>query len=276
MYFQNNDCLSGNRFGEFSHMYDDRGSNGPSSSGGKKRPQVWEHDSPPKRFATGNTSAPVKWFNPQVRAQVKKPNSQNSQGGFQPRSSGFQPRSSNYQPRSDFKPAPNPSVSKKKDFKPNKVTKPSAAAPPNKLKSYSQAERRTLVTEAISSDALVLRADRPSSNQLNGRLELALGHIIKDIRAKYPECEEQFKNNIGRAVKQALRDRLRACMMGKQVTVLNDTIRIYRESFPPESDKDLLLSSLETQMGTDFVPIESGSDIVPKRSYLPPIQLRLA
>ncbi|CAG9790087.1 unnamed protein product [Diatraea saccharalis] len=154
-----------------------------------------------------------------------------------------------------------------RDFKPNKVTKlkvnPVNLA--NKLISYpipnQKSPKRTSVTSKDASKfvnkvdgsakSFILRADVVPSQQIAGRLELALGLLLKDIRSKYADNElykhSFLSNHFLREVKQAIRERIRTVMIGKHVGKVDCIVEEYRKVFPLESDSDIVKVALEAQ-----------------------------
>ncbi|CAK1549179.1 unnamed protein product [Leptosia nina] len=107
--------------------------------------------------------------------------------------------------------------------------------PPNKIQSKKDT--------AIGQD-FILRHNVTPSPQLNGRLELALGSILRSMR-------EQFQDNPSlsvstaslqsqRIIKQIIRERIRSVMMNKLVGQCADVVASYRQKYPDDSDSELL------------------------------------
>lgn len=175
-----------------------------------------------------------------------------------------------FRPKAPYKP--------RKNFNPTKVTKPKPVAPPHKLNSLPEAERRNYVKQAShlvkgsdNKEQYVLLADKPVSKQLLGRLELALGSILKDLRTEYGDQEPHkasFKSvNSLRVIKQVIRERIKTDMLGKYVGNNAQVIESYRKKYPKETDMEILNLALEASESTlsgelAIKPTESGSDIL--------------
>lgn len=247
------------RYDDYTRLYDNpRESNqyGGRGEGSRKRAHipVWESEEPAKRY------------------------SGSSRGGKKP----FAPRLS--PPRPNFKRAPEPLFSapksyrrpppparEKKEFYPSKVSK-SSGAPPVKLASYQPAERKRLVTAAVASGAArgadppVLRADREPTHLMVGRLELALGAVMKDVKSAHPQHAALFQQqHVLRAMKQLVRDRIRTAMIGKPVSHTADILAAYYQMFPLGQDDDVMTKGLMAHTNKDFILVETGSEIGPFR-----------
>ncbi|CAH0403689.1 unnamed protein product [Chilo suppressalis] len=144
------------------------------------------------------------------------------------------------------------------DFRPTKVTKSkvTSANIGYKLVTYPIPKRKVPTKEVPKSASkadekgdFILHADRVPTQQVAGRLELALGNILKDVKQKYGEDDEykaSFLHHIFlREVKQAIRERLRTVMLGKHVGKVEDTVEHYRKVFPIESDKEMVDLAME-------------------------------
>lgn len=244
---------------DYAHLYE----TGPKHrmQFGRKRQaeNQWQYDSAPKR-------TPQKKKNP---PQFNQHGSGNSGSGNFRAQKSHQGQGPKFSPRApaplmDVK-IPKQSIGQrianqkappkppKKDFAPSKVSKPKAPPASNKLASQPVAERKALVAAAsASTDADVLRMllpDREPTPQVTGRLELALGAIMKNIRALIagqPQHGSVLRSiQLQRVMKQAVRERIRTVMLGKVVGSLNDILAIYREEFPEETDADVLNIALE-------------------------------
>lgn len=133
--------------------------------------------------------------------------------------------------------------------KSGKVTKAKTSLPPNKLNTYSISERNNLVKKTTSAakkvdESLILRPNCPMSNQLQGRLELVMGHLLKELKTKFSEVEA-YRDTIQsplaqRTVKQILRDRIKELMMNKYIGGINDGLTVYRKRYPEGTDEALL------------------------------------
>lgn len=250
---------------DFTHMYE----TGPTHRNqfGRKRQagNQWQYDSAPKRTPPKKKNPPQ--FNQHGSGNFR--NQKPTQG-----SKFFSPK-----PLMDVR-VPKQSIGQKianqkappktqnKDFKPSKVSKQKAPAPPNKLASHSVTERKKLVAAATepSSESTVSRMllpDRVPSQQVSGRLELALGAIMKNVRAligSQPNHSSVLLSiQLQRVMKQAVRERIRTVMLGKVVGSLVEILAMYREEFPEETDADILNIALEAGKTLKTKFIESGS-----------------
>lgn len=89
----------------------------------------------------------------------------------------------------------------------------------------------------------VLHEDGEPSVKLLGRLELGLGHIMKEMRMHFPEppYDYMFLNSESlKLVKIEVRERIRKAMIGKNVIGLEYLIQSYRAAYPFSGDKELL------------------------------------
>ena len=256
---------------DFTHMYG-TGSKHRSQFGRKRQAEnQWQYDSAPKRTP------------PKKKPQFNQNGSGNSgSGNRNPRPN--QGQSQKPAPLMEIK-VPKQSIGQRianqkappkapqKNFTPSKVSKPKAPAAPNKLASHSVTERKSLVAAAMgkSSDDMsrMLLPDRVPSQQVSGRLELALGAIMKNIKglieAKTEHAPLLRSLQLQRVMKQAVRERIRTVMLGKVVGSLIEILAIYREEFPEETDADIMNIALEASgVSAPDVPakpkfIESGS-----------------
>ncbi|CAG5059826.1 unnamed protein product [Parnassius apollo] len=222
----------------FSHLYDD--GPGPSfnhGGGGKKRHtiNVWDND-------TLNTN--LNSNNQRFRSYM----------GPKP-----QPMSA---PKPLMSIVPKPSIGHRisgypqnvrKNFNPTKVTKPKGK-PQNKAKP-SPVNAAPLKKALVSSkekpkEPQVLRADQVPSKQMTGRLELALGEILKEMRKSFcttEECTLLFNaKHIQRVIKHLIRKRLRNLMLNKVVGPFAEIVALYRENFPQKTDKEIFDSAVLT------------------------------
>lgn len=210
----------------------------------------------PKRKFNSNPGPKANLSRSELSAQgwqvFNNKNSQNRSQWNKPQpSKGPKPKSSF--PSQRFN---NPKVNKpeQKDFKPSKVSKAKTAAPTNKLASYGTSERAKLVNKALEEDKdpnFILRDDQVPSQQLAGRLELALGHILKEIKAKYADSESNTASFqtmfVQRQMKQAIRERLRGVMMGKYVGKIGPIVESYRKVFPDSTDAEIVQIALDAK-----------------------------
>lgn len=153
-------------------------------------------------------------------------------------------------------------------------TRPGQGSGPNKLNSYPQSVRQNLVAKASdltqkSIKEEKLEADKPVSRSLMGRLELALGTVFKDMKQMYDEVEPTagiFRNTIQqRVLKQAIRDRIRNVMLGKNVGNAVEITKIYRDKYPTQHDEELLQLALKAGPQRRILPFKAiitGSDIL--------------
>lgn len=268
------------RTSTFSHLYSSD-SHFDRPHGNKRQAEPWQNPLPAKRF-----SAPQR---------TPKPNRQGGPRSHQPESSDFlssnRPQNNTNRaaaPRQSFPKDPAPlmgygfrpktgQTARSKNFKLNKVNKPKPGPAPNKLNSLPVADRRNYVKQAFDlvksqdQNQYVLLADKPASKQLLGRLELALGSILKELKSEYSETEPHatsFKSiNCQRIIKQVIRERIKGAMLGKFVGTAPQIIQSYRIKYPKETDIEILNLALEASESTSsddlaIKPIESGSDIL--------------
>lgn len=84
----------------------------------------------------------------------------------------------------------------------------------------------------------ILRADQPPSAQVKGRLELALGIVMKQIKVELASAD--LDNFLQRLLKHTIRARIRALMLDKYVGAAADIVAVYRRHYPEETDRELL------------------------------------
>lgn len=249
--FQRNDYQEpqysqSSRFDDYAQLYDDMHSYDPPS---RKRPiAVWEDDIPTKRF-----SGPTR-----IRTRAPQRSGPTNRGGYQ----GSQPRQPFRPPTGPVKSKPQP----KKDFPP-KAAK-NTAAPINKLNTYPVADRKKLITDAInltsggsgSSDLNNrLRSDCEPSKQVTGRLELALGSIIKDIRVN-ADSEALKSQAVIRHIKKTVRDRIREVMMDRVVGSGESVKARYREIYKEQSDYEVVSNAIDA-IGGEVTLLKIGNAI---------------
>lgn len=153
-------------------------------------------------------------------------------------------------------------------------TKPGQGSASNKLNSYPQSVRQNLVAKTSdltqkSYKEEKLEVDKPVSRSLLGRLELALGTVFKDMKQKYGEVEANagiFHNTLQqRVLKQAIRERIRNVMLGKNVGNAVEITKTYRDKYPSQHDEELLQLALKAgplQRTLPFNATITGSDIL--------------
>lgn len=179
-----------------------------------------------------------------------------------------------------------PSISQKiqrkfpprKDFKPSKVSKPKPQQAPNKLANYSNDIAKSLVSKVVDTDvdkkadfSQILRADKTPTVQMKGRLELALGTIMKDIKSEHcttPGDLEYFNASfVQRLIKHTIRTRIRNVMLDQVVGNVSDIVANYRKKYPKNTDIELVQIAKDAQgLSTKTIGltqlIESGDIIV--------------
>ncbi|KAJ8706092.1 hypothetical protein PYW07_010869 [Mythimna separata] len=245
---------------DFAHLYEP-GPKHRAQFGRKRQAEYqWQYDSAPKRTPPKKKSPPQFSVNQHGSGNKNfRPQKPHQGQGFN-QGSKFSPRAP--APLMAVK-IPKQSIGQKianqkappktgqKDSTLSKVSKQKAAPAPNKLASLPVAERKSLVA-AASKDAdmsRMLLPDRVPSQQVSGRLELALGAIMKNIRAlitAQPQHASVLRStHQQRVMKQTVRERIRTVMLGKVVGSLTDILAIYREEFPEETDADVLNIALE-------------------------------
>lgn len=107
---------------------------------------------------------------------------------------------------------------------------------------------------------LILRADEPANVKVVGRLELALGNILKEMRLTYskpPHCVSFGCNDTLKPIKLKLRERIRDVMMGKSVQNLKDIITTYRAAYPADTDGDLIKLAQTSKLITDEASVQA-------------------
>ncbi|KAJ0170492.1 hypothetical protein K1T71_013863 [Dendrolimus kikuchii] len=227
--FESNNRDNSNR--NFSFMYDDYPNSDyiPLNSGSRKRPSesTWRDNPQPKRF-----SGP------------KRGNAKKSVGSWM-RSGANSASTSSGQTRY-FEPSSMAVKSKPTSSQKPRIT----STPPFKPKPKAAERKIPKVNESM-----ILRPNRTPSLQLNGRLELGLGHLLKDIKNKYGSIQPYslaFVNQTAmKAMKILIRERIREVMMGKQVGALQDIMTVYRQRYPLESDVDIVNEGLAHQVLSD-------------------------
>lgn len=257
---------------DYTHMYD----SGPKRNqfGRKRQPEhQWQYDGPPKK----NNPKKKPQFNPNGNPGPANARNQRSNPG--PLNQGSKYPYGQPAPLMDIKIkqsigqkiANQKVIQQKKNFVATKITKSKAPPAPNKLASRSIAERKSLVaaaTGAPSGDMTnMLLPNCVPSQQVSGRLELALGAIMKNVRAmidRKPEHAVLLRTlQMQRVMKQAVRERIRNVMLGKVVGSLIDILAIYREEFPEETDLEILNLAIEAGG-----PVGQGTEQKPKSKFI--------
>ncbi|XP_061381125.1 uncharacterized protein LOC133319737 [Danaus plexippus] len=237
----------------FSNLYEAQGGTRNFRNNLKRQNQSnWQAPNPPKRFNAPRAVNP--WQNDSVQGQRK---------AFQPPKSSFSPV-----PLMSVKPGISQRLKRenpnRRDFQPSKITKsrpkkdnqPKARAQNVKIVNHQANEAKNLVSETMKSleprnDDHILHPDKQPSLQMKGRLELALGSILKELRLELssdPDVSEYFATHyIQRIVKRTIRSRIRDVMMGKAVGTINDILDNYRGAYPKETDLDIIKTVKEAQ-----------------------------
>ncbi|KAL4707081.1 hypothetical protein ACJJTC_011407 [Scirpophaga incertulas] len=215
----------------------------------------WNSHSTPKRF-TGASKGPKGKYGADYKNHSPW-SSNNNQG-----SSKNSPWSD---PRTLMGSKINPPKNKKSfnKFNGNKVSKPAPSSSfVNKLVSYPIPQRKTLVegsanlvqnkTQSLNAEpSLVLRADKVPTPKMAGRLELALGNIMKDVKTQYGDIQEYklcfISNVLMRNMKQTIRERLRNVLLNKPIGNVVEIVNHYRKVFPQETDIEILNAAQEFQ-----------------------------
>ncbi|XP_038217108.1 uncharacterized protein LOC119836015 [Zerene cesonia] len=137
--------------------------------------------------------------------------------------------------RQNAKPIPK-SLPPRKDFNPTKVTKPKLRTP------YIQKQQTEGPTKNLPlvGDDLILQPNVKPSPQMNGRLELALGSIMKDIKQFEPTITNPSMTfYVLKMIKKIIRGRIRGVMTGKVVGHVTDIVDTYRKKYPKDTDAEL-------------------------------------
>ncbi|CAG9572959.1 unnamed protein product [Danaus chrysippus] len=236
----------------FSNLYEAQGSNRNFRQNLKRQNQSnWQVPNPPKRFNAPRAVNP--WQDDSVQGQRKV---------FQPPKNTFTPL-----PLMSIKPGISQRMKrdnpKRRDFQPSKITKskpkkdnqPQARSQPVKIVNHPTNEAKNLVSDTKKAsepiEDQILHPDKQLSLQMRGRLELALGSILKELRlelASDPDVSEYFATHyIQRIVKRMIRSRIRDVMMGKAIGTINDILDNYRRAYPKETDLDIIKTVKEAQ-----------------------------
>ncbi|VVC92972.1 unnamed protein product [Leptidea sinapis] len=102
-------------------------------------------------------------------------------------------------------------------------------------------------------DNCILRPNVETPKYVTGRLELALGELLKPLRPLYP-------NVMGsKLVRHVVRDRIRSIMMNKPVISLASVFEQYRLVYPEEAENDLVTLRDECKM-TGVMKLPNFSD----------------
>ncbi|XP_028166411.1 uncharacterized protein LOC114357129 [Ostrinia furnacalis] len=234
----------------FSAYYNEPGQfgiGGGSSGLLGKRPPVWASQSnvTAKRFS-GPQGGSKKKFGGNNSGSFSHFNQQPSRQPWDTKPKNFGASKPNF-PSQRFNNSPKGGKPPQRDFRPTKVTKPKPAQ--GKAAVPTPAVKMAAKDENLSGSELVLRADVVPSQQMAGRLELALGQIVKEIKTKYGAAEHvTFQSQVlARKMKQAIRERLRSVMLGKAVGKVDSIVGHYRRAFPPGTDVEIIQIALDEQ-----------------------------
>lgn len=116
----------------------------------------------------------------------------------------------------------------------------------------------------------ILTADTQPRSKLLSRLEFALGIILKEMKTAFNDTEEHralfATTSLARVIKQAIRERLRALMLGKFVGLGPAIVAEYRKVYPADTDAEVLKLAEVEKMDQDqgqlaIELLEEGSDI---------------
>lgn len=229
----------------FSQQYDGSGNSGNYRPQGNKRPAESQNYS----WNTKRTNSAQ--INPWQAGPSKDFSQERHFQPFQPQSDQFsapaplmslKPHGAPLRPQKKFQLPP-----VRKNFNPTKITKPKpqSTQAPNKLASYPTEQTKQLVNNAMKAidkkptPNEILRADRPPSGKMKGRLELALGIILKKMKTLKPELAE-LEVFLQRLLKHTIRARIRALMLNKYVGAADDIVKAYRRVYPDDTDGELL------------------------------------
>ncbi|CAH4037485.1 unnamed protein product [Pieris brassicae] len=134
------------------------------------------------------------------------------------------------------------SISHPKDVQPKTNITPKSSYVPPKPIVVPPKSSEAPTSAPIEDDTYILRHNVQPSPQLNGRLELALGTILKDIKKIDSSNLSQTAASVQRqrTLKQIIRERIHSVMLDKKVGHMQDTIACYRKKYPLETDAELL------------------------------------
>lgn len=238
---------------DYSDRYDS-----PSRSGNFTIPQGPKRQTPIQYWAppTTNknfTTAPR--INPWQTSIPKQNTGYTAPKKFQSQPSHPRNVSNPIRPLMSIQPSNNQKVQKRfpprKDFKPSKVSKPKPQQAPNKLATYSKDVAKSLVSKTVNTVvekkadfSQVFRADKTPTGPMIGRMELALGTILKDIKTEHCTTSgdlEYFNASfVQRLIKHTIRTRIRNVMLDQVVGNVNDIVANYRKKYPKNTDIELV------------------------------------
>ncbi|KAM3968906.1 uncharacterized protein ACR2FA_002004 [Aphomia sociella] len=149
-----------------------------------------------------------------------------------------------------------PGKSKPKDFQPTKVTKNKFGDGNKTTPAFLYGAKIEAMASTPDSDDPILRADKVPTQQMAGRLELALGNIMKTIRTNYSKTyADCFDSHVKvRNMKQLVRQRLRNVMIGKAVGIVTAIVDNYRKVYPIKTDIEIV------NLANDTPPTEDGKE----------------
>ncbi|VVC92973.1 unnamed protein product [Leptidea sinapis] len=141
----------------------------------------------------------------------------------------------------------------RKNFNPTRVTKSTVRS------AYIKPKPNKPAFNPLTKD-IVLRPSVPPSNKVKGRLELALGEIVKLVKISATEQElMKLTSNAERVMKRIIRERIWSLMMNKPVKFSEGIVKLYREKYPESTDQEIIKAALELQSCSftnfDSVPI---------------------
>ncbi|KAG6461339.1 hypothetical protein O3G_MSEX012572 [Manduca sexta] len=119
----------------------------------------------------------------------------------------------------------------------------------------------------IVDEQFMLRPDREPSVKVKGRLELALGSILKEIKENYAN-DPQFESNLRDskflvALKTAIRGRLRSLMMNKFVAHGQIIFTMYRDKYPINQDTLFLKKVMKDEIRHNEINHPSPQELKP-------------
>lgn len=227
----------------------------------KRQIPVWEDDIPNKRFSGPFRSKSRPFVRPTIPPLMSSGLTYG--GGYQgslsrqpnrPFSGPFKPKPQKkdaFPPKRNANPPKKAATPQTKDPNTPKATKSTSA--PNKPNAHPAAERKRVAEADVTSESSAqetdnrLCSDREPSKQVIGRLELALGSIIKEIKAADPSVVRSTA--VIRDIKAAVRERIRELMMNQVVGPADAVKTRYREVYDAQSDLEIVTNVLDAQSG---------------------------
>ncbi|XP_073965653.1 uncharacterized protein [Choristoneura fumiferana] len=237
---------------EFSHLYEESPRDTRPLGPKRRAMPVWDN-APDDRFS--GSAVPNKRHRPSPFAPTHRQSSIiDNRSSFQPRSAqrqapmqsllgpkplmnfshvpkGPAPRAHNFQTK--FKPNVRPPGPNKPNISPKKLT--TSKTTPKKPPSAPVNTKR---------EEFILTADAKPRSKVLSRLEFALGIILKEMKAAFNDTDEHkalfVTTSLARVIKQAIRERLRAVMLGKFVGAGPAIVAEYRKVYPADTDAEIV------------------------------------